>query len=103
MHWATPKTDRMIKSSASSVNQTFGSSNPFRKPDGLPTPNPFKKEYDPSLLKSQQHDNSQSKAKKQSHFTSEAALDSDSFIKIEVDELYGKNNRLICNQKTITR
>jgi hypothetical protein len=96
MHWATPKTDRMIKSSTNSSNQSIGSSNPFAKPECLPTQNPFNKEYDPSSVKSKQFDNSQSKGK------NEFALDSDSSIEIEINEEkenFTEDNKLIGDDK----
>ena len=48
MHWATPKTDRMIKNSSS---QTTSSSNPFRKPERNASQNPFDQNYDPNVTK----------------------------------------------------
>ena len=86
MHWATPKTDRMIKGSTSNANQSLGSSNPFRKSECLPTQNPFNKEYDPSFVQSKHCVSSQSKGKDEDKSPHEISLDSDSRIEIEIHE-----------------
>ena len=51
MHWATPKTDRMIKNTSSMSSQTISSSNPFRKPERNASQNPFNKSYNPNAAK----------------------------------------------------
>ena len=51
MHWATPKTDRMIKTTSSMSSQTISSTNPFRKPERNASQNPFNPNYDPNATK----------------------------------------------------
>ena len=51
MHWATPKTDRMIKNTSSMSSQTISSTNPFRKPERNASQNPFNKSYNPNASK----------------------------------------------------
>ena len=86
MHWATPKTDRMIKNKTTNGNQTPGSSNPFRKSERLPLQTPFNKDYDPLCVQSHQCVDSQPHGKNENKFPHEYDFDSNFHTEIEINE-----------------
>ena len=84
MHWATPKTERMIKSHSSSQS-SFSSNNPFRKEmqkSSTSKNNPFDKDYDPPKQNTNPHSNNTNPPKPQR----EAGLPSESSVNMDPDE-----------------
>ena len=71
MHWAPPKTDRMIKNTSSMSSQTISSTNPFKKPERNASQNPFNKSYNPNTSKDPESININ-----QASFTNEVEIDS---------------------------